>query len=358
MALTDDQKKRIAQLDAGPRQAEEPGEEATDTGRVMSARVRSLALRARTSSLQTILVRLLIILVVIAVAYYFIAVNQLQEINFKKVFTAGGGSPLTKFMAAVKLQKKKTDLLEKGRGHLLVGEYEEAFRIALEIQKLDRDDSGSWELIDDTVYAVTQKAARDFESGKIEDALLSIRVALKHSADHEAANNLYEEIADRLLLEAQTHRDKREYSKLIEKAHEVLRIAPSNMAAFNLLAQTNNDLLESAEELFYSKRYFEALQKVQLSLHIDEKKPRALRLLKKISLYVEVPRLQLGAIIKRSGMLHAQIKLLDGNKVVFMKEGATEKNFRVLDIDQTAKRVDLVQIHTGQRFTIRQPRPE
>jgi len=354
MVLTPDQKKRIAALDAKPVDADE---EPHRGAKVASARLKALGLSMRMSSFQPALIKLLIACVLFGVAGFFIVDNQLHKIDFRAVFSSGRGSPVTRLSDAVKVQRKKTELLAKGRGQLLGGDYKEAFKTAMEVKKLDPEDIRAWGLIDDTVDSVTQKAIQEFEAGKIEVALADVRLGLKYNKDHETANELYMDIADRLLLEAQTHYNKKEYPKQITKAHEVLRIDPSNMAASNLLVRTNSELLAMAGELFISKRYFGSLEMVRLSLQIDRTNPGALSLLKRISDYVDTPKLELRGIIKKGDVFYARILLPDSGEVMFVKKDDIKNNFKVLDIDSKHKRVKLMQIHTKQKFTIQQVSP-
>lgn len=356
MVLTPDQKKRIAALDSG---LDEPEEVAGKTGRIISARAKTAAMRIRASSLQAVAFKLLIACALMAVAAYFIVINQLHKIDFRAVFSSDSrGSPIVRLSTAVKLQKKKVDLLEKGRGHLLVGEYNQAFKTAMEIEKLDSQEPQIQMLVDDTVDAVTQKASREFESGEIEAALADIRLGLQYRPDHGTANELYKDVADRLLLEAQAHYDKKEYSKLIVKAQEVVKIGkdPSNMAAYNLLARTNDELLDDASELLISKRYTESLKKVQLSLKIDKNDTTALRLLKQISDYVDKPVLELRGIIKKGKAIYARLHLPATGRTVTVRKGriVTNTNMKVIDIDPKLKQVRLIQIYTGEKLTIQQ----
>lgn len=356
MVLTPDQKKRIAALDAKPVEAED---EPRSGGKVLSARVKAFTLSARMSSLQPVFVKLLIIIALLGVAGFFVIENQLHKIDFKAVFSSGRGSSVNRLSEAVKVQREKAVLLEKGRGQLLGSKYSEAFKTALEVRQLDAKDPRAEELIDDTVDAVAQKAIQEFESGKIEVALADVRLGLKYRNDHAVANRLYMDIAERLFLEAREHHNKKEYPKLIGKAQEVLRIMPSHMAAHNLLVKANGELQDQAGELFISKRYFESLQMVRLSLRIDGKDTRSLRLLNEITTYVEIPRLELRGIMRRGKVFYARIRYVDSGRwlIKSMKEGDTIKNFKVVDIDSAQKRVELQQIYSGQKFTIQQASP-
>jgi tetratricopeptide (TPR) repeat protein len=306
------------------------------------------------SSFKSVVVKLLIVCALLAAAGFYIVDNQLHEIDFRAVFSSGRGSPITRLADAVKLQREKTELLGEGRGQLLGGEYEEAFKTAMAVKKLDAGDLRVRALIADTTNAVVEAARQEFESGKIEDALVDVRLALGYKADHAGANKLYMDIADRLLLEAQAHYNKKEYSKLIAKAQEVIKIDPSNMTASNLLVRTNNELLSEAEELYVSRRYFESLNMIRLSLRIDGTNPRALGWLNQISTFVETPKLELRGIITSGGTHYARILLPDSGKVVIVKKGGKVGNFKVTEIDATEKRVELLQIYTGEKFTIQQ----
>lgn len=355
MVLTPDQKKRIAALDA---KAADTEEESKETGRTLSDRLKAMLLSVRVSALRAVAVKILIVFAVVSVAAYFVVSYQLHKIDFRAVFSSGRGSPIGRLSRAVKAQGEKSDLLERGRMELLVGKYKEAFTTAKAVAKIDPDDPRSEILVADIVDAVTQKATREFESGEIEAALADTRLALRYRSDHKDANELYMSIAARLLHEANVHHNKKEYSKLIAKAKEVLKIDRSNMAASNLLVQANEELLASADELFISQRHFDSLQMVRLSLQIDQNNPRALRLLNKISVYIETPKLKLRAIIKSGGVIYARIQIPESDKVVFVKEGDTVKNFKIIDIDAEEKKVRLMQIHTKHKFTIRQKSPQ
>lgn len=354
MALTPEQKKRLAALDSGP---EDLHEEPERPSGVMSARMKALGLRAWASSLHVTAVKVLIVVALIAVAVYFITINDLHKINIRGIFAKGSGSPLGRISDAVKLQREKNSLLDKGRGHLRMGEYDESFKTALQIRKLDGEDPQWRTLISDTVDALTQKATRELESGEIRTALEDVRLSLKYAPNRKAAIALYTDIADRLLFEAKTHHERKEYSELIVKAQEVLRIDPTNMAAAILLGRANEELLAEAAELFTSKRYTESFQKVQLSLKIDPNpitNPSAHRLFDKISHYVESPRLELRGIVKIRGKLLARIQLPGGGQPRPVREGEIVKNFKVLDIDPEQKSVLLEQIYTRERITIQQ----
>ncbi len=354
MVLTPDQKKRLAALDSEPEGFQEEPERPDG---VMSARMKTLGLRAWASSLHVIAVKILIVVALIAVAVYFITINDFHKINIRGIFAKGSGSPLGRISEAVKLQREKNSLLDEGRGHLRMGEYDEAFKTALQVKKLDKEDPQWRTLISDTVDALTQKATRELESGEIRTALEDVRLALKYAPNRKAANALYTDIADRLLFEANTHHERKEYSELIVKAQEVLRIDPTNMAAAILLGRANEELLADAAELFTSNRYAESFPKVLLSLKIDPNpitNPSAHRLFDKIIHHVESPRLELRGIVMIRGKLLALIQLPGGRQPRPVREGEIVKNFKVLDIDPEQKSVLLEQIYTGERSTIHQ----
>ena len=188
MVLTPDQKKRMAALDADPRQ---PVEEDPQPSAVVSAKLKGLGLKVTPAQITSVLVKILIVLAIIATAAYVVILNDLHKIDFKSVFSSGGGGPITKFFEAVKLQNKKADLWEKAQGHLLESEYPKVIQIAKEIRSLDPDDPRSAKLIDDTVIAVTHKAGGKYESGDIEASLKDIRFAIKYSKEYGPANDLY-----------------------------------------------------------------------------------------------------------------------------------------------------------------------
>lgn len=351
MVLTPDQKKRIAALDSGPSQ---PAEEEPQPSSVASARLKGLGLKITPAQITSILVKILIVLAIIATAAYFIILKDLHKINFKSVFSSGGGGPITKFFEAVKLQNKKAELWEKAQGHLLESEYPEVIQIAKEIRSLDPDDPRSEKLVDDTVIAVTHKAGRKYQSGDIEASLKDVRFAIKYRKEYGPANDLYMEIADRLLLEAQAHAKKKEYEQLIMKSKEVLKINPGNMEAYNLLVETNNELLDRASEYFLSKQYTKALEKVLLASKIDGKNPRTRSLLEGIANKVAAPKLELHGIATMRGKNSAKIKVLGPKSPIWVKEGQIIENYQVVDIDPGVKQVRLRQIHTGEKVTLQQ----
>jgi hypothetical protein len=126
----------------------------------------------------------------------------------------------------------------------------------------------------------------------------------------------------------------------------------------NLLMQSNNELLASADKFFIAKRYLESLESVRLAMQIDPTNPRALRLLKRISLYVETPKIDLLGIVTLGKTPYARIQLPNSRQVVTVKEGDTVRNFKVLDIDPAEKRVKILQLHTRQEFVVDQAAPE
>jgi tetratricopeptide (TPR) repeat protein len=362
MALTPDQKKRIAALDQG---AVEQHEEKSRAPGLLSSKVKSTVLKARASSLQAIVIKLLIIAAIAAGVGYFVVINQIHRIDFKGALASGRGSPITKISNALKLQKQKGELLEKGHGLLLAEDYTGAFQIALTVEKLDPNDSRHQVLIDDTAGALARRALLEMDSGDIESALKNVRLALKYMPNHHLANGLYADIGDRLLLEAQAHYNKAEYPTMITKAQEVVRIgkSPSNMSAYTLLGKTSNELLGEAEELYASKRYSESLEKVSLSLKIDSSmktNATAHGLFERISTYVGFPEMELRGIIRRGRAIYAQIYLPKAGKVNIVKKGELVKgtSVRIIDIDTRMKKVTLKQINTGDVSTIQQSKPK
>lgn len=351
MVLTPDQKKRIAALDSGPSQ---PVEEESQPSGVFSARLKGLGLKVTPAQITSVLIKILIVLAIIATAAYFVILKDLHKINFKSVFSSGGGGPITKFFEAVKQQNKKAELWEKAQGHLLQNEYPKVIQIAKEIRSLDPDDPRSAKLVDDTVIAVTHKAGRKYESGDIEASLKDVRFALKYGKEYGPANDLYLEIADRLLLEAQAHAKKKEYEQLIMKSKEVLKINPGNMEAYNLLMETNNELLDSASKYFLLKQYTKALGEVLLASKIDERNPRTISLLESIADKVAAPKLELHGIATMRGENRAKIKVLGPKNPIWVKDGQIIENYQVVDIDPGEKRVRLRQIYTGEKITLQQ----
>jgi hypothetical protein len=116
--------------------------------------------------------------------------------------------------------------------------------------------------------------------------------------------------------------------------------------------KTNHELLTQADEALYGKRYFEALDKVRLSLQIDPTNPRALRLLEQISLYVETPDIKLRGITKFGKTLYAVVQLPNSNQTTYVKEGETLRNFKLIDIDSEARTAKFLQIYTKAEFTV------
>ena len=368
MVLTPDQKKRIAALDV---KASESEEEAKDEVKVSSA-LQAVSFNLRRIVTKATIGKILILLAVVGAIFFFAIKNQVHRVDFQTVFASGPGTPISRFSQAVKIEKQKAAMLEEGHKHFLGGDYDKAFETGVAVAEIDDDDPRPQTLIDLTADAVTQKATREYESGEIEPALADVRLSLKYRPEHKGANELYMDIAARLLHEAKVHYHKKEYPQLINKAHEVQRIVndvlkadASNVADSNLMVQTsnllrqaNNELLTHAGELFISKDYFAALQTVRLSMRIDRKNPTAIRLMNQISNYIETPKVKLRGIIKSSGTTYAQIQLPDTRKVVLVKKGDTVRNFKVIDIDAVGKVVELRQIHTGKRFPISQAKIE
>jgi tetratricopeptide (TPR) repeat protein len=350
MVLTPDQKKRIAALDSSPAQLEE--EEPQPVGPV-SARLKGLGLKATPSQISSAVFKILIILVVVAIAAYLIIINDLHKIRFGAIFESGPGGPIKKLSNAVRLQREKAELWEKGQGSLLEGEYQDVIKIAKEISGLDPDDSRSQELVDDTTIAVTHKAGREFESGEIEEALKSVRFALEHKPDYGPAKELILEISDRLLVEALAHSKKKEYSQLIIKSKEVLDIDSSNMTAFNLLMETNNELLDSADEYYLLRQYTKALEKVMLAMAIDPTNSRSKASLESIVDKVAAPKLEFYSTATIHGKVHARIKV-PGEKPKYLRKGQSIKNYKVTEINLKKKEVRLRQINTGEEITLNQ----
>ncbi len=349
MVLTPDQKRRLAELDTA-----EPAKEGT-SGRTPSTlvnRLKSTWLSLRVTLARANLAKILFIIVAILVGGYFFLSYQLYRIDFGEVFSAGPGNPVDRLIEAVKLQKRKADMVDQGRGQLLVGEYDAALSTAVAVQQLDPDDPRAKNLIDDTAIAATQRASRKFDAGEIEAALADIRLALKHRPEHREAKELSLRIGERLLREAQIHYSKKEYSPLITKAQEVIRINPSDMRAANLLLRTNNDLLAQADDLFINKRYYDALEKVRLSLRIDPTNVRTHRLFNQIKLYIETPDLRLKGITKFGATPYAIVQLSETNETIYVKQGETVRNLKAVKIDSETKTVTFKQIYTGHVFSV------
>lgn len=353
MVLTPDQKRRLAELNV-----EAPAKKEEEEAKPLSGRLKALWFTARTSRLTKAVTKVLFVCVAVGVAGYFVVDYQLHRIDFKAAFSSGRGSPMHRLWRSVKVQKHKADMLDEGHAQFLVGDYKAALATAVAVSQMDPEDTRARNLIDLAADAATQRANRKFDAGEIEAALADARLALKHRPEHKDAQELLLRIGERLLTEAQVHYRKMEYSQLITKAREVIKINPSDMRASNLLIRTNNGLLARADELFISKRYYDALENVRLSLRIDPTNARARRLLNQISLYIETPALKLRGINMLGRTLYAIIQLPHTNQPVYVKEGDTVKNFRVVDIDAEARTVKLLQIYTRHEFTIDMPKPE
>ncbi len=351
--LTPDQKRRLAELNV-----EAPAAKEEEKAKPISGRLKALWFAARTSGLTRLLTKVLFVCVAVAVAGYFIADYRLYKIDFRAVFSSGRGSPFHRLWSSVKAQKEKADMLDEGHAQFLVGDYKAALATAVAVSQMDPEDERARSLIDLATDATTQRANREFDAGEIEAALADARLVLKHRPEHKDAQELLLRIGERLLAEAQVHFRKKEYSQLITKAKEVIKINPSDTRASNLLMRTNNELLARADELFISKRYYDALENVRLSLRIDPTNARARRLLNQISLYIETPTLKLRGINMLGHTLYAIIQLPQTNQPVYVKEGDTVKNFKVVDIDAEARTVKLLQIYTKHEFTIDMPKPE
>ena len=369
MVLTPDQKKRIAALDVKAAEAEDKAK--SDAG--TSQRLQATWLSLRFSSLQPILVKALIICTVCAVAVFFILEYELHKIDFQNVFSSGPGTPVSRLSNEIRTQRQKTEMLKKGQMLFLEGNYKEAFDTGASLVRIDEDDPRAHDLMIRTADATTRKATREFDSGEIESALQDVRLALKYQPEHRAANELFLNIAARLLHEAKLHHNKKEFPQAITKTQEVQRIVndvlkldasgiadsrllmETNIESSNLLSQTNNELLNRADDLLYSQDYLAALQMVRLSMRIDKKNAHALRLMRKISLYIEEPELKLKGIIKSRDRNFARIQLPDNGKVLLKKEGDFIKNAKVIKIDANQRKVELMQIHTKKKFTISQP---
>jgi tetratricopeptide (TPR) repeat protein len=373
MVLTPDQKKRIAALDSTPASAEEE----TEGGKKALSRLPSFWLSLRMLIIHPSMLKVLIVFALGAVATFFILEYQLHRIDFQKVFSSGLGTPISRLSNEVKTQKQKGEMLEKGNTYFLDGKYRYAFDTGVAITEIDPDDISAYDLIDRTAGATIRKATRKFDSGEIESALVSVRLALSYKPEHEAANELYMNIADRLLHEAKLHLNKKEYPQVITKTQEVQKIITeirrmeisgiadsdfimkASIESSNLLGLANNELLASAEELFDSKHYFDALRMVRLSMRIDRKNAVAIDLMKEISEYVEIPKLKLKGIITSGDTNFAQIQLPGSGKGWLAKKGdiiGIGKNCKVINIDSDQKQVKLLQIHSKTLFTISKPK--
>jgi hypothetical protein len=130
------------------------------------------------------------------------------------------------------------------------------------------------------------------------------------------------------------------------------------MAAANLLVKTNSELLDQADQHLYNRQYFEALEKVQLSLKIDPSNSRTIRLLDQISLYVETPAIKLRGITKFGKTLYAVIQLPNSSQPIYMKQGETVRNFRLVDIDPGTRTAKFLQIYTKAEFVIPWSKPD
>lgn len=355
MVLTPDQKKRIAELDAKPPVAEAKPEEKPASS---LSKLKMLWFTARTSARRVNLGKIVFLLAVASVALYFTFTYQIHKIDFRSVLTSGAGSPVSQFLRAIQLQKEKTDMLDKGQGQFLSGDYEAAFATAVAVQDLDPKDARAQKLIDLLADAATVRASREFDAGEIEAALTDVRLALRHRPDHKTATELSLRVAGQLLREAQAHHSKKEYPQAITKAQEVIKINPSDVVALSLLMRTNEDLLKRAGEFSLSRRYYDALEDVRQSLRIDPANLRARRLLNLISTYVEVPDVRLRGIIKSGGVAIALIQLPQARSPEYAREGDVIKNFKILDIDSEARTVKLLQIHTKHEFTVALPKPQ
>ncbi len=355
MALTPDQKRRIAELDSKPPVPEAEPEEKPKT---FLARAKTLWLVARVSRFRQVIGKAIILCIVLAVAFHYVRAYQLHRIDFGAVLSSGPGDPVSRFVRALQLQKEKADMLEKGEGQRLSGDYESAFATAVVVQQMDPKDERARKLIDLLAQAATVRASKEFDEGEIEAALADVRLALDHLPDHKAATDLSLRIASRLLSEAQGHYGKREYAQAITKAQEVIKINPSDVVALNLLKRTNDELLSRASESFINQRYYDALEDVRQSLRIDPSNTDARKLFNLISLHVEVPNVKLRGIIGRGATSYAILQVPQVGNAVYAKEGDVIKNLKVVDIDPEARTVKLLQIHTKGEFTIELPKPQ
>jgi len=356
MALTPDQKKRIAALDSTSSKSK-PDEEPRPQS--FLDKLRSQWFSVQTSALRGLIAKLLILVAVLGVAFYFFYTNQLHMINYREVLSSKeAGSPVEKLKQAVKLRRQAVAMIREGNTLVLDGDYAGALATALSVTKMISDDPGAQKLLRLATDAAVQKASRDFDSGEIEAALANTRLALKYQPDHGAANKLHMDIASRLLHEAEAHFDKKDYKNTIARTREVLKINPADMDAINLLRRTNNELLAQAGELFISKQYFKSLEMVKMAREIDPNNRRMLDLLKGISLKIERPELQLIAVGESRNVPFARIRLLNSGSVRTVKEGKRLKNLKVVKIDTAAKEVTLLQTHTNDTFVIQQVEPE
>ena len=356
MALTPDQKKRIAALDSTSSESEPEKESKPQS---FLDNLRSQWFSVQTPALRGLIVKLLILVAVLGVAFYFFYTNQLHMINYREVLSSKeAGSPIEKLKQAVKVRRQAVAMIQQGNTLVLDGDYAGALETASTVAKMIPEHSGAQKLLRLAADAAVQKATRDFDLGEIEAALINTRLALEYQPDHGAANKLHMDMASRLLHEAEVHFDKKDYKSAIARTREVLKINPADMDAINLLRRTNDELLAQAGELFISKGYFKALEMVEMAQEIDPRNRRMLELLKQISLRIERPELQLVAVGKRRNVPFARIRLLNNGSVKTVKEGTILKNFKVIKIDTDAKLVTLLQTHTRRTIVIRQPEPE
>ncbi len=357
MALTPDQKKRIAALDSTSSKGESEEEPRSQS---FSDNLKAQWFNVQTSALRDVMVKLLILVAVLGVAIYFIYANQLHLINYREALSSKeAGSPLQKLKQAVKLQRKAVTMIQKGNTLVLDGDYAGALATALSVEKMLPGNRDAQKLLRLATDAAVQRAIRDSDSGELEAALANTRLALKYQPDHEAANKLHMDIAGRLLHEAKAHFDKKDYKDTIARTREVLKINPTDMDAINLLRKTNDELLAQGGELFISKQYLKALEMVEMAREIDPKNRRMIELLKGISYKIERPELQLVFVGKsRDNIPFARIRLLNSGRVKTVKEGEVMKNLKVVKIDADTKEVMLLQTHTNRTFVIQQIEPE
>lgn len=356
MALTPDQKKRIAALDSTPSRGEPDEERGAQS---FLDKLRTQWFSVQTAAARNLTLKFLILIVVLGVAGYVIFTYQLHMINYKAVLTSKeAGSPLQKLKRAVKLQSQAVAMISEGKTMVLDGDYAGALKTAESVEKMLPGNKDAQRLLRLATDAATQRAIRDFDSGEIEAALANTRLALKYQPDHNTANKLHLDIAHRLLHEANEHLDKKDYGNTIARTREVLRINPADVDALNLMRRTNDELLANAGELFISQRYLEALEMVEMAKGIDPKNRRMLELLRGISRKIERPDLELVAVGKSRNKPFARIRLMESGSVKTVQEGKSLKNLKVLKIDTDAKEVTLLQPHTNSTFVIQQTEPE
>jgi hypothetical protein len=133
------------------------------------------------------------------------------------------------------------------------------------------------------------------------------------------------------------------------------------MAAHNLLLETENELLDSADEYFLLKQYTKALERVLLATQIDAStNPRTMSLLKNIAEKIAAPKLEFYSTLKMRGQIHARIKVPDQKKPRYVKKGEIIGNLEVINIDIDSKeaQIRLRQIHTGEIITLKQIKAE